>query len=296
MRYFSLHFLQLVLALCFIHNSLWAATFMLQDFEDTIVFPIDESFGLEGVGNGLEYSGLWQSYLADDGLSPKVINENSTFSDGSQCVEIMKSFMTGSGVLLGCRTNSALTEHFNVEFAYKAQGQVPDDQSVELIVLLVSDECQEINIGFAFSGGIASVAGNGTWHGKTSRPKADGWYRVKFVGNIKTGLYDVYMDFGSENNWRGWQVIAQDIEFDNDQLSEIDGIYAESSKQDQSLYIDDILFTGDIYEPTNCTEALTSGTLIQGDLTGDCTVAFEDFLLLAQNWLHCAEFFADCPY
>ncbi|MEN6386546.1 MAG: PEP-CTERM sorting domain-containing protein [Phycisphaerales bacterium] len=218
--------------------SLNAAIILDQDFEDSSVFVLGQPFQKAGVGNGTSLDGIWSNAVVNGDHSPKIAAINSSFSTGSQAVLIQRDATYGSGNLLGARTNVSATGQFEAEFSFI----VPSTTSQFSISLANSTGGGLNQVGIAYYSGALKVRDNGAWKDRTSGVSANSWFKISITGDISTGIYNTYVNFGT------WGGNLGSASFNNTQLSSIAGIYVAPWVAGETFYIDDVKLTA-IPEP-----------------------------------------------
>ncbi|MEN6386544.1 MAG: hypothetical protein ABFD79_15305 [Phycisphaerales bacterium] len=265
--------------------------FLHQDFEDANVFEPAAPFST-GVGDGNDTVGLYQGLSAglmvvSGDYYPKTDQSNSSFTVGYQSARVKRTFAfyEGEPMSVGClgakRTNHQLTGKFHAEFSL----YIADANGQFVISLKDSQNANSNQIAAAFMGKKLYIANNGVWTSKSSGVLQGKWFKIAFVGDLATGYYSSYINFG--NN--GWLLLSANDHFDNTVFTNITGFIMIPWLDEFEFCIDDIVIYGEYDEPASCGEALDMGHDFAGDINKDCKVTLADIELFLSDWLYCVD-------
>jgi hypothetical protein len=232
--------LTVLLISCNLMVAVNASVILQQDFEDTSVFVVGDAFERVGVGDGSTSVGLWRNPTTDGDWTPMAASDNSTFSSGSQCVELLRGSDSryGDGQMHAVVDNAA-ADLFVAEFSLK----VDDAAAGFTLHLINSDQTGRGPVGIRYSGGYLDTVDGGDFKPKTGGVTPGEWFRIKFEGSIAQGGYYAYIDWG---RGAGYSLLDLDPQvFDNTTLTEVGGftVYAYNSGQPAAtapeIYVDD---------------------------------------------------------
>ncbi|MEN6385276.1 MAG: hypothetical protein ABFD79_08745 [Phycisphaerales bacterium] len=245
-----------------------------QNFEDEDVFRNEIGLGSGGRGHGGKEIGLWHNPVVSGDYEPKPVFDNSTFSNGSKCLKLMRGATTGSGYLAGKRDNLAITGAFKLEMGIKPLDGV--QFSISVFDSIDSSSIDKVAISY---NGQLCVSNNGVWVSKGVSITQNRWTNIRIAGNINSGSYDVYFQNNDEDAWHHLGTAL----FDKTKVKAINGVYIYPWNQNKRLYVDDVkLINLDI---GNCEELLLAGEGMSGDINSDCYSDFNDLVIIAENWL-----------
>ncbi|MEN6385275.1 MAG: hypothetical protein ABFD79_08740, partial [Phycisphaerales bacterium] len=224
------------IVLLFIITNVFAADILKQDFEDTLIFPLGQPFGLSGTGSGIAVGGLWKNGVINGDYTPWTVSDNSNFSQGTQCVEIVRNATYGSGMTVGYRTNIYASDEFQIECSLKIT-----DSLNQFGIDTVPPTGQLGNqVSAAYFGESLQIKDNGAWRSLNKPVPINAWFRIVITGSFSLQRYKIFLDTGSG------EVLVGSSSFNASTFNQLSGVYIAPWVQNYYIYVDDVSIKNEV--------------------------------------------------